>query len=101
MMVPPLLGLFAVGVALAIGGVVASIARIEEYLATPFALDSTSGVMAFYTESLFSPPNTDAIAQYLPFAFGIEPIVAIAGLAIVVVSVALAAGLRGARRNAS
>lgn len=99
-MIPPLRGLFAVGIALAVAGVAASIARIEEYLATPFALDSTSGVMAFYTESLFSAPDTDAIAQYLPFSFGIEPIVAIAGLAIVIVSIALAAGLRNSGRSA-
>ena len=99
-MVPPLRGLFAVGIVLAMTGVATSIARIEEYLATPFALDSTSGVMAFYTESLFAAPDTDAIAQYLPFSFGIEPIIAIAGLAIVIVSVALAAGFRRPGRDA-
>jgi hypothetical protein len=94
LVIPPLRGLLAAGLVLTIGGVVASIFRIEQYLETPFALDSTSGIMAFYTESLFGPPDTTTVAQYLPFAFGIEPTATIAGLAIVVATLALAAALR-------
>ena len=98
-MIPPLRALLAVGVVLALGGVAASIARIESYLKSPYALDSNSGIMAFYVESLFAQPDTSRIAQYRPFEFGMEPMIAIAGLFVVLAALALAAGFWGVRRD--
>lgn len=76
-------GVLGVGVVLVAASSAALCASIERYVASPFALSSTSGLMVFDTG--------DGLGQYKPFVVGPELTVLAIGLALIVGAVFVAA----------
>ncbi|MGV8886360.1 MAG: hypothetical protein ACOH1T_12355 [Microbacteriaceae bacterium] len=90
-MMRPERGLLFGGVAIAVGGVVAAVVRVVDYLAHPERLDSESGMMVF--RRFFGTENQQdsEFVQYAPFQWGPEPLVVGIGLMVIVASLMLSA----------
>jgi len=92
-MTRPMRALFVTGVVVTLAGLAACAVRIYDYLSTPRALSSTSGLKVFYQSSLVGSESPSTLVQYAPFVFGAAPVVLVAGLVLSIASVALAAAL--------
>jgi len=88
------------GVIVTLAGAAVCAVTIYTYLAEPFALSSTSGLKVFYQSSLVGSDDSNTLVQYEPFVFGAGPAVLIAGLVLLLASVALAAALHPSTRPA-
>ena len=76
-------GVLVAGVVTVAGASVALVASIERYVASPYALSSTSGLMVFDTG--------DGLGQYKPYLVGAEvPLIGV-GMTLVVGAVFVAA----------
>lgn len=82
----PVLALLGASAAVVAAGCAALAARVSEYLANPLTPSSTSGNRVFRLDD-------GSLGAYVPFDAGLEPLVIVAGLALLVASVGLAAAL--------
>lgn len=89
----PALALLLVGVLVTIGGLGASVATVVNYLGSPQALSSTTGLMVFYEGSLFGEPGTELV-QYPPFGFDNEPAIVLGGIVLVLAALLIGAVTR-------
>lgn len=92
-MTPPVRALFASGGVLTIVGAGVCLTTIYRYLSEPLALSSTSGLMVFYQSDFAGSDDPGTLVQYAPFVFGAGPGVLIAGLVVLLASVALSAAV--------
>lgn len=100
-MIPPARLLLRIGLLIAGVGVFAASASIARYIASPRALDSMSGLVVFREGYQWTDVPKFELVQYPPFELGVEPIIVIAGIALAVAALAIAAATWTPERAAS
>ena len=97
-MILPVRRLLYAGLAVTVIGLIAAAGSISDYLAHPQALNSMSGLVVFRREYVLVDDPSYSLVQYLPFEWGVQPLVVGIGIVLVVASVVLSAALWSAPR---